>query len=681
METKTQIRPLSVKSLLAGNPVGSPKYSVPCSVNSESLSFADPRATRALIALMDMGAVIGGAASHYGGPAAFAELMSACHGLFFHEAQRASRPWYELFHFVNDAGHCENGLYALKANYQFAGLDLQSLRKFRSIESILTGHGESHLFPQGVLLSNGPLGSALPQSQGLAMADALSGNTRLTLAAISDGACMEGEAKEALAAIPGFAQKGQLAPYVLIISDNNTKLSGRINQESFSMQPTFASLTALGWKVLQLEDAHQLQKCVDVLAQAFQEAKANPKMPIAIQAKTIKGIGTKKTAESASGGHGFPLKSAKELLAFITEIYGGSPVPEEFISWTNDLIQWEKSLAVQASGNGAGEEKIQTGVSAALIKAAKSGLPIVSLTSDLPGSTGTAAFRKEFPQHSFDVGVAESNMISAAAGFAKAGYIPVVDTFAQFGVTKGALPLTMASLSQAPMICIFSHTGFQDAADGASHQALTYFSMLAGIPHLEVYALTCSEEAEALVGQAVIDYAEKVNQGNIPKTRVFFLGRENFPKNFLPQASYQAGKAQVIYMSPTHLQNRVTILACGSLLRQAVPVIKRLENEGVGVELINPSILNHPDFETIRPAVSRSGGKVLVVEDHQLVGGFGQTFLGALNLSAKEARVKCLAVQGEFGQSAYTADDLYKKHHLDSNSIFRAALQLADLGR
>ncbi len=106
-----------------------------------------------------------------------------------------------MFHFVNDAGHCENGIYALKANYAYAGMSFQELKGFRSIASRLTGHGESHLFPEAVLLSNGPLGSAIPQTQGLAYADRLAGKSRVTITAISDGACMEGEAREALAAI------------------------------------------------------------------------------------------------------------------------------------------------------------------------------------------------------------------------------------------------------------------------------------------------------------------------------------------------------------------------------------------------------------------------------------------------------------------------------------------------
>src|SRR5437870_393200 len=109
-----------------------------------------------MVALMDMNAVLGGAASHWGGPSAFAELMSAVHGLMFHSAKQAGKPWYEQFLFVNDGGHCENGLYALKANYEFASVSIEELKKFRSIDSRLTGHGESHLFPEGVLISNGP---------------------------------------------------------------------------------------------------------------------------------------------------------------------------------------------------------------------------------------------------------------------------------------------------------------------------------------------------------------------------------------------------------------------------------------------------------------------------------------------------------------------------------------------
>ena len=219
--------PLNVLSRLMASDGLSPQWAATVQRQSgEAIPVADPRATRAMVALMDMEAQLGGAASHFGGPSAFAELMSATHGLMFTDSVKSKKPWHELYHFVNDAGHCENGLYALRANYKMSKLTLESLRGFRSVDSNLTGHGEAHLFPEGVFISNGPLGSGLPQAQGLAAGDSLKGRRdRVTICALSDGGAMEGEAREAFAAIPGLASKGKLAPFVLIISDNRTKLS------------------------------------------------------------------------------------------------------------------------------------------------------------------------------------------------------------------------------------------------------------------------------------------------------------------------------------------------------------------------------------------------------------------------------------------------------------------------
>ena len=138
-EGSTALVPLSLPTRLAGTPKNRPRFGTTVQLQAgEQLVVADPRATRAMVALMDMNARHGGAASHFGGPAAFAELMSATHGLMFHQSTKLKREWHEAFHFVNDAGHCENGIYALKANYGFADLSLDQLKKFRSIDSFLT---------------------------------------------------------------------------------------------------------------------------------------------------------------------------------------------------------------------------------------------------------------------------------------------------------------------------------------------------------------------------------------------------------------------------------------------------------------------------------------------------------------------------------------------------------------
>ena len=656
---------------LFGNPKQTPKYSIPMQVNGKEYVFADPTVMRGWLTVMDMYAVIGGAASHFGGPSALMEILSALHAIAFDEAQNRQVQWHELYHFVNDAGHCENAFYAVKANYEVAGLNFNELKKFRSVESPLTGHGEVHCFPEGVLLSNGPLGSAFPQSQGLAMADRKLGNQRVTVTVISDGACMEGEAKESMAAIPGLAQKGLMNPFCLIISDNNTKLSGRIDQESFGMKPTFESLTALGWKVIPLENGHDLKACAQVLMTALETAKQNPKQPVAVHAKTIKGYGTKKTAESASGGHGFPLKKVAEMKPFLDEIFAGKTIPADIMASLTDLVAVEAAKKSEDPG-----EKIQIGIANAMIKARKNGIPVVSITSDLPGSTGVAGFRKEFPQDSYDVGIAESNMVSAAAGFSKLGFVPVVDTFAQFGVTKGALPLTMANLSLAPVIAVYSHTGFQDAADGASHQALGYLGMTCSIPHTKVIVLSSSDEAEALMTQAMQEFHEAQKNGQTPDSVIFFLGRENFPKTYDPKLKYEMGKSQVVLDDTAAGGRKLAIYCSGSLVKEGLKAAAELKQKGIHCCVVNASSMRPFDMATLKKIHDQVGGNFITVDDHQTVGGLGSLLSLAAHQQGLKINLKCLGVENQFGRSSYTAGELYHVHSLDASGVVRAALAL-----
>lgn len=667
---------LKTHNLLHANPTQKPTFFTEIKDSAgETVTVACPKATRSMVALMDMQAVIGGAASHFGGPSAFAEIMSATHAYMFKTAKQADKQWYDLFHFVNDAGHCENGLYALKANYEVAGLNLKALRAFRSIESGLTGHGEAHLFPQGVYISNGPLGSGLPQAQGLATAESLDKGSRLTITAISDGACMEGEAKEAFAAIPGFASKGKLGAFVCMISDNNTKLSGRIDQDSFAMEPTFRSMETLGWEMTYVENGHDLAKVYQTIEKVCAKAKADPKKPQLIWFKTIKGKGVASTEKSSSGGHGFPLKKAEELKAFIGEIYGNDAVPESLNQWAVDLLE-VKPPASQEKIDGP-RIKIQSGVSNALVKMYAKNLPVVSVSADLQGSTGVEGFRAKHPEASIEVGVAESNMVSVAVGLSKQGYIPVVDTFAQFGVTKGALPLIMSGLSQAPIIAIYSHTGFQDAADGASHQALTYFAMMSAIPHVNVICLTCADEAEALISQTIENFAKTRNAGKTPPSTVFFLGRENYPPHYVADANYVMGRSQIVADNSKQFENSVALFATGSLLENAILAQKKLEKKEIGSIVVNPSIINHTDLETSISVLNKCSGRMVTIEDHRLVGGFGAMITHALCLAGVEFRVKSLGIGDHFGRSAYTSDQLYDKFGLGVKDIVEAAVSIS----
>jgi len=309
--------------------------------------------------------------------------------------------------------------------------------------------------------------------------------------------------------------------------------------------------------------------------------------------------------------------------------------------------------------------------------AADKGLPVVSVSADLQGSTGVAPFRQKYPQLSFEVGIAESNMVSTAAGFSKQGYIPVVDTFAQFGVTKGLLPLCMANLSQSPVIGVFSHTGFQDAADGASHQGLQYLAMTGAIPHVTTYCPASAEEAEWAMGEAIQHFVDERAKGHHPDSVLFFCGRENFAVSLKPEgASYAWGKAMTVADTTAGTAKKVVISANGSLVAHAIKAADALAKEGIGALVLNNAIANKPDLAAHQAALAACGGKLVTVEDHQVIGGAGQTLVASLVAAGTPVQVKILGVKGEFGQSAYTADELYAKHGIDAKAIAAAAKAL-----
>ncbi|HEX9045394.1 MAG TPA: transketolase C-terminal domain-containing protein, partial [Verrucomicrobiae bacterium] len=449
-------------------------------------------------------------------------------------------------------------------------------------------------------------------------------------------------------------------------------------KDAFSMGPSFEGKHALGWHVISVKEGHDLETVYQAIEKAVAQVKANPATPICIHVKTIKGYGVKSTMESASGGHGFPLSSGEKIVEFVDEIWGGQ-TPKEFADWARAFrTEWEKKEAEKKAKAAAGPapakaktDKVQSGLARAAVRAATEGLPVFSVSCDVQGSTGISLFHKSFPDRWIEVGIAEANMISVGAGLAKTGFIPIVDTFGQFGVTKGNLPLTMAALSQAPVIAMFSHVGFQDAADGASHQATTFFAAVSAIPHTCVIAPSCPDEAESLMYQAIQKYAADRAAGKDGENYIFFVGRENYPMSWIEGAKYPWGKAQILSEGTD-----VVLIGCGVLVNKAIEAGKQLAAKGIKATVINNPFVNQVDLETIGAAVKKCGGKVVTIEDHQLVCGMGAQVSHALSNAGIAHTVKSLGIHGEFGQSAYLAEELYVKHGLTAPKMVEAALAL-----
>jgi transketolase len=395
--------------------------------------------------------------------------------------------------------------------------------------------------------------------------------------------------------------------------------------------------------------------------------------------KTIKGYGVKATMENSAGGHGFPLSNGEKIVEFVDEIWNGQ-VPTGLAQWAESLRDdWAKQDAAKkakaasapAAAPAVKKDKVQSGLAKAAIRAAQAGLPVFSISSDVQGSTGMSPFQKTFPDRFVEVGIAEANMISTGAGFAKAGFIPVVDTFGQFGVTKGNLPLTMAALSQAPVIAVLSHVGFQDAADGASHQATTYFAATSAIPHTVIIAPSCADEAEALMYEAIRRQGAARLAGETGETCIFFVGRESYPVRWVPDAAYPWGRAQVLSEGTD-----VVLVGCGPLLDKAIRAGAMLETRGIRATVINNPFVNLVDVETIGTAVKNAGGRLVTIEDHQVIGGMGAQLSHALSRAGVAHRVTTLGIAGEFGQSAYVAEHLYERHGLTAAKMVDAAMAL-----
>jgi len=229
----------------------------------------------------------------------------------------------------------------------------------------------------------------------------------------------------------------------------------------------------------------------------------------------------------------------------------------------------------------------------------------------------------------------------------------------------------MAALSQAPVIAMFSHVGFQDAADGASHQATTYFAAVSGIPHTIVVSPSCADEAEALMLEAIRRIAVDRAAGRDGESCIFFVGRENYPVYWVEGAKYPWGKAQVLQSGTD-----VVLIGTGPLLGRTIDAGKQLAARGIKAAVINNPFINRVDLETIGVAVKNASGRLVTIEDHQVTGGMGAQISHALSQAGIPHRTRTLGIHGEFGQSAYVADNLYEHHGLTAAKLIEAAEEL-----
>ena len=273
---------------------------------------------------------------------------------------------------------------------------------------------------------------------------------------------------------------------------------------------------------------------------------------------------------------------------------------------------------------------------------------IVVMDADLAEATKTNIFKKEFPNRHFDCGIAEQNMLSAAAGLSTVGVVPFVSSFAMFAAGRAFEQIrnSIAYPKNNVKICA-THAGISVGEDGASHQCCEDIALMRTLPNMVVMCPADDVEAKAAV-KAAYEYEGPVYMR---------LGRLAVPVfNDEETFEFQIGKGQVI-----HEGNDITIIANGLMVKEAMDAAKILEEKGIAARVINMCTIKPLDEELILKAAKETG-RIVTAEEHSIIGGLGEAVSSLLSEKCPTP-VKRVGVNDTFGYSG-PANDLLKEFGL-----------------
>src|SRR5579859_2395084 len=297
----------------------------------------------------------------------------------------------------------------------------------------------------------------------------------------------------------------------------------------------------------------------------------------------------------------------------------------------------------------------RSGFGAGLHELGKQNQNVVGLCADLTGSLKMDAFKKDFPERFFQVGIAEANMMGLAAGMTIGGKIPFTGTFANFstGRVYDQIRQSIAYSGKNVKICA-SHAGVTLGEDGATHQILEDIGMMKMLPGMTVI-VPCDYNQTKSATLALGDYVGPA---------YLRFGRPSWPIFTAPDRPFAIGKADKMVEGKD-----VSIFACGHLVWQAIEAEEKLTAQGASVELINIHTIKPLDVKAILESVHKTKCPV-TCEEHQINGGLGDSVAQVL---AKffPAPLEMVAVNDSFGESG-TPAQLLRKYGLSADNIVDA---------
>ena len=527
--------------------------------------------------------------------------------LFFgHMRYDAKNPHYHNNdRFILSKGHAAPLLYAAWAE---TGLfPTSELLKLRQFGSDLEGHPTPRL--PFVDVATGSLGQGLSVGAGMALAARLDHLDYNTYVLLGDGEIAEGAVWEAAS----FAGIYKLNNLIAIVDDNRL---GQSQATAFGHDIGVyrKRFEAFGWRVEDV-DGHDIEEILEVLSGVGLNDQ-----PLCIIAKTYKGAGVS-FLQDQDGWHGKPLNQAEAAKA-IAELQPSSksgigvpiPAPAQLPAPNNAAPAGYPPINYKPGDLVATREAYGT----ALARIGEMDQRIVALDGDTKNSTFAEKFFKKFPDRSTECFIAEQNMVGVATGFGARGKVPFASTFACF-FTRAYDQIRVAGISQANLKLAGSHVGVSIGEDGPSQMALEDMAMMRAIAGSAVLYPCDAVSTEKLVEQMAQTKGICFLRTSRPKTPVIYGNDEKFP----------IGGAKVLRQNAG---DKVTVVAAGVTLHEALKAAEALKAEGIGITVIDAYSIKPLGRDVIKAAAQKTGNTVITVEDHYIEGGLGDAVAGELSV-------------------------------------------------
>jgi transketolase len=299
------------------------------------------------------------------------------------------------------------------------------------------------------------------------------------------------------------------------------------------------------------------------------------------------------------------------------------------------------------------------GYGTGLVAAGDANQNVVALCADLTESTRVEAFAKKYPTRFFELGVAEQNMATVAAGFGVNGKIPFIASYATFSPGRNWEQIrTTIAYNDANVKIAGHHAGISVGPDGATHQATEDIAIMRAMPNMKVIVPCDAIEAhKATLASAQI-------YGPI----YLRFQRERTPIMTTDETPFTPGKAEIFWQSK---KPDVLIIACGGLVYNALLAARELEEkEKIGAVVLNCASIKPLDEKKI-VELAKKIGAVVTVEEHQVHGGLGGAVAEVLAKYAPTP-IEFIGMQDSFGESG-APDQLIKKYSMMPKDIMTAA--------